>query len=410
MRILFVSERVGYFGGVEQNVADTAAGLRQRGHTCYLAHGGVLGHDVARYAAAFEACFPCAEVAPAQQAGGADPFALALERLAPDAVYLHRVADTTFCRGLAGQARTVRMVHDHDLCCPRRHKYYALGGAVCRHPAGWRCWLDGAFVRRDRRAPAGLRLVDLPAHRRELRRNWDLDALLVGSRFMRDELLRNGCPAERVHVLPPVVQDQGKLLPPSPEPRLLYVGQLVRGKGVDLLLRALRLVERPCILEVAGTGNHHEALEDLARALGLAWRVQFHGFVDHRRLGELYARARAVVVPSRWPEPFGMIGLEAMRRGRPVIAFAAGGIPDWLEHEVTGLLVRERDVRGLAAAMERLLADDGLAGRLGTGGFARVQQHFGFAAYLQRLEEHLAPRVAARSWPARAVAVAGGRP
>ena len=85
----------------------------------------------------------------------------------------------------------------------------------------------------------------------------------------------------------------------------------------------------------------------------------------------------------------GMVGLEAMHHARPVIGFDVGGIPDWLDHEVTGLLVPEQDVAGLAGAVTSLLTDPGRALRMGSAGHEQVQRRFSFEAYLARLETHL---------------------
>jgi len=284
--------------------------------------------------------------------------------------------------------RTVRMVHDHDLCCPRRHKYYALGGRVCCHRAGWRCWMDGAFLSRD---PAGgVKLVHLGHRLAEMRRNYQRDTLLVGSRFMRDELLQNGFPPEKIHVLPPVVrQDAGPLTAIPEEPRILYVGQLIRGKGVDLLLRALGKMEGDFTARIAGSGNARGELEAHCGRLGVAYRVLFLGWVDHEALEPLYAWAKVVAVPSRWPEPFGLIGLEAMHHGRPAVAFEVGGIPEWLEHGATGLLVPEQDVEALARALERVVADTPFARTLGRNAHERGRRHYSFAQYMDRLEARL---------------------
>jgi glycosyltransferase involved in cell wall biosynthesis len=82
------------------------------------------------------------------------------------------------------------------------------------------------------------------------------------------------------------------------------------------------------------------------------------------------------VVPSRWPEPFGMVGIEAMARGRPVVGFSVGGIPDWLEHEVTGLLAPEADTKAMAQHLSQLLAEPDLTAMLGAQAATRVRERY----------------------------------
>lgn len=123
--------------------------------------------------------------------------------------------------------------------------------------------------------------------------------------------------------------------------------------------------------------------------MGLGGRVRFAGWIPREGIGEFYAAARVLAVPARWPEPFGMIGLEAMHHGRPVVAFATGGIPDWLDDGVTGLLSPEQDVAHFAANLERLLMDHVLASRMGDAALERVQNHYAFESYLDMIEAHL---------------------
>jgi glycosyltransferase involved in cell wall biosynthesis len=385
VKILFVNEKAGYFGGVEQNIADSAAGLKARGTSCFLAYGETTDRDPRGYQAIFEESRVCRELAPGS-VPSAQSFRDLVERLRPDVVYLHKISKVSPVLPFSGKVRTVRMVHDHDLCCPRRHKYYLLNSRVCRHPAGWRCYLDGAFLERGTQSRLPFCYAAIGPKLREMRRNTRLDSILVGSRFMHQELVANGFSASKIHVLPPVVPDED--LPSSPvpnDPIVLYVGQLIRGKGVDLLLRSLQRL--PCDFQavIIGTGNAESKLHALCDQLGLKSRVQFHGWVDHQQLGAFYERARVVAVPSRWPEPFGMIGLEAMRRARPVVAFNVGGIPDWLEDGVTGTLVCEQDVDGFARALQRILSDDALANELGQAARLRAHERFSFDRYVDRL-------------------------
>jgi glycosyltransferase involved in cell wall biosynthesis len=124
----------------------------------------------------------------------------------------------------------------------------------------------------------------------------------------------------------------------------------------------------------------------LVRTLGIGDRVTFVGWVPHGRLAAYYAQARVVAVPSRWAEPFGMVGLEAMWASRPVVAFGVGGIPDWLADGETGFLVAERDTRAFAHALEELLGDPAQAARMGAAGWERVRQSFRHEAFIERTE------------------------
>jgi len=387
VKILFVNEKCGYFGGVEQNIADTVEGLNSRGHNCYLAYGEISARDLEQYKALFEKTFLCQEIGATTQETATQALEGILGQVSPDVIYFHKIPELKYCMHLLPKIRTVRMVHDHDLCCPRRHKYFMSNGRVCHHKLDWRCWLDGAFVARDPSSRSGFAFVSIGRKLKEMRRNYHLDALLVGSRFMRDELLQNKFPEEKVLVLPPVIRMENQTPSPVPDdPQILYVGQLIRGKGVDLLLQAFKGLTWDFRATIVGTGNAESKLKALCNELGLDNRVEFLGWVRNEDLGHFYSKAKVVVVPSRWPEPFGMIGLEAMHHGRPVVAFDVGGIPDWLDHLQTGILVPEQDVGAFGKALQKILGETRLAARLGQNGLRRVRDHYSFEGYLDRLE------------------------
>ena len=393
MRILFLNERIGFMGGVEQHIHDAARAMAARGHEVALAWGQAC-RDVETMAAPFAEHYPCLELTPSGVEPSTDTRLYGLvTSFRPDVLYLHKVPSLVPVEPYLGRIPTVRMIHDHDVCCPRRHKYFAFSKTLCERPVGWRCWADLAFVARDRSRRLGVRPVCLREHRRELRRHDALDRLLVGSRWMRDELTMNGLDAERIHIVPPTIApvspDAPKPTPPPDTNELLYVGQLIAGKGVDLLLRALARLAHPFSLQVAGVGNALDALRALSRDLGLDDRVTFLEWTPPERLAELYRRARVVVVPSRWPEPFGMVGVEAMRAARPVVAFAAGGIPDWLDDGVTGRLAPVGDVARLAEALDELLGDLDLCRRMGWAGLERADAEFSPDTTADALEEIL---------------------
>ena len=394
MKILFVNEKCGYFGGVEQNIADTVGGLNSRGHNCYLAYGEISARGLDQYKALFEKTFLYQETDAAAQKTATQTLEDILGQVSPDVIYFHKIPELKSCMHLLSRIRAVRMVHDHDLCCPRRHKYFMSNGRVCHHKLDWRCWMDGAFIARVPSSRSGFAFVSIGRKLKEMRRNYHLDALLVGSRFMREELLQNGFPEEKVIVLPPVIRMahivRGQTPSPVPDdPQILYVGQLIRGKGVDLLLQALKGITCDFRATIVGTGNAESKLKALCNELGLDNRVDFSGWVRNEDLGHFYSKAKLVAVPSRWPEPFGMIGLEAMHHGRPVVAFDVGGIPDWLDHMETGLLVPEQDVGAFGKALQKILGENRLAARLGENGLRRVRDHYSFEGYLDRLEDCL---------------------
>jgi glycosyltransferase involved in cell wall biosynthesis len=180
-------------------------------------------------------------------------------------------------------------------------------------------------------------------------------------------------PASTTVVYPGVEERFRKPLPPGLWGwRLLYVGRIDRQKGVDTAVRALAELPPESTLVVWGTGDERYVAEmkALAEDLALGDRVRFAGWAGEQELLTGYENADAVVFPVRWEEPFGLVPLEAMGLGRPVIATARGGSAEFLRDEENALVIDADDPAGLARAVERLAADKALRDRLLEGGQA----------------------------------------
>src|SRR5262249_7161181 len=138
---------------------------------------------------------------------------------------------------------------------------------------------------------------------------------------------------------------------------------------------------------IFGDGNHRAHCEALSHKLNLTDRVHFKGYFPPAELENFYADASLAAVSSVWPEPFGAVGLEAMRHGLPVIAFDAGGIKEWLLDGKNGFLVPWMDHKQFAARIDQLLADKPLARQLGEHGRQFAREKFDFSCYIDGLEE-----------------------
>jgi len=124
--------------------------------------------------------------------------------------------------------------------------------------------------------------------------------------------------------------------------------------------------------------------------------VRFWGYLPQTAVQEFYREGALAVMSSVWPEPFGAVGLEAMRHGLPVVAFDAGAIKEWLRDGENGFLIPWMDRDGFAARVDLLLRDPTLARRMGACGRELVAQQYNFTGYVDGLEKMFA-RVVAES-------------
>jgi glycosyltransferase involved in cell wall biosynthesis len=128
-------------------------------------------------------------------------------------------------------------------------------------------------------------------------------------------------------------------------------------------------------------------LEQLAHKLGINNRITWHGWCDSDKLNQLYEQCFAVIFPSIWPEPAGLVTLEAYTHYRPVIASAVGGIPEYLQDGETGILVPANDIKMLAEAITDLSCDYHKCRRMGEQGYALFMQEFTMDTHVKHLQK-----------------------
>jgi glycosyltransferase involved in cell wall biosynthesis len=170
--------------------------------------------------------------------------------------------------------------------------------------------------------------------------------------------------------------------------RLLHAGRLGHEKNIDVVLKAfaIMLEQHPAYtLDIAGDGPARESLERLAERLGIASKVRFRGFLDRHALGKAYCTYDAFVTASTI-ETQGIVLLESMAAGLPIVGVKALAIPELVVDGRDGLLVGPGDERALAEAMGRVVADEALRVALGTAGIADVRPH-ALESVVTRLEK-----------------------
>lgn len=240
---------------------------------------------------------------------------------------------------------TVVSITDYKTICPIGSKLLP-DGSLCQVTAGYVCHENGCvgFSHWLRDQPRYALLRSGLKH---------VDRLVCPSPAVQAELAANGLKADLVPLgVEPA--SAGFRRTPASDPVFAYCGRLSREKGAAVLLRAfaiLRGKSPSARLRIVGDGPDRASLESLAVSLGIAGAVHFSGAVPNDRVEETLADAWALIAPSLWAEPFGLVALEAISRGLPVIASATGGFLEIVEPGVSGVLIPSGDERALADSL-----------------------------------------------------------
>ena len=376
MRILLVSDYAAPDGGAEIATQQLRDGLRARGHEVRW-----LASSARRSETPSDADMECfGTVGPMRTlVQSANPFARAsldrtIRTFDPDVVHVGMFLtqlSPLILPLLHGRA-SVYYAHWLRAICPTGSKLLP-DGTACAHRAGVACRLQGCLPLHD--------WLPLMAQRQLLHRWRDcFTRTVANSHATRDALLADGFPVTdviRCGVAPPHRRATFGGVPTA-----IYCGRLTRQKGAQVLLEAWAVVSRAlpdALLLIAGDGPERAALERIASP-----SVRFLGQLTPHALQDVAQSAWVQVVPSVGFEAFGLVAVEAMLRGQPVVASRIGGLPESVEHDVTGMLVPPGDATGLAGALLTLLQDRARCQRLGDAGERIARQRDTIDAHVDR--------------------------
>lgn len=372
MRVLQVHNRYRLRGGEDAVVDSTQALLIERGVEARLftRDSGDMAGAVAKIRSVFTAI---------RSNATATAFAQELDDFRPDVVHVHNVfplvSPVVFAVCAAKGVPAVMTVHNYRLTCPIGVHF--TRGAVCTKCAGgheYHCAIRNCRGGRVESAAYAFRGM---ATRMTGGFTRDVSAYIAISGYLRDRLIEAGLPPSKIHVVHNMATAPDAATNAAQGEYALFCGRLSEEKGLDVLLEAARLAPEVPV-RIAGDGELRAVLEKAAPP-----NVRFLGMQDRAAMTSLYAGARFAVVPSTWWETFGLVAIEAMGHGLPVIASRSGALPEIVLDDETGLLVPPGDAPALASALRTLWGDPARCATLGQVGRARAIAQFNRDNYFQ---------------------------
>ncbi len=351
MRVLLITDWMSMAGGAESYITWIRRGLRAAGDEVRLltSSAGSGADGSADYLA-----YGTEQLVLQSVLQIVNPFAVIRVRSAvrdfrPDVAFVnmfeHHLSPAILTQ--LRQVPTVLTVTDYKCICPIGSKLLP-DGQLCTERAGTVCWRSGCTS-----LPHWLR--DRPRYALIRSGVQHVDRVLACSRWVQRELGKHGIESELLSLPVPAPGSNFKRAPDL-NPLFVYCGRLDVEKGLILLLRAfarVRVAAPTARLRIVGAGPERAKLDDLVAALGLQDCVTFRGRIAPDQVEQELVDAWALVAPSLWAEPLGLVALEAVVRGIPVIASASGGFGETIEDGVAGLLFPNGDETALA---ERLIA------------------------------------------------------
>ncbi len=385
MKILFFHKTPsGTGGGASQYVMDILPRIRAEGHSVALVHSRDTPSEFRGTGYLFE---EINEARVLNEKARARLEAI-VEDFVPDLVQMHQVPNHHIDSFLHGKVPVFRFIHHHQNYCSGENMTWKLPLQICGKAHGRTCLLRHIASRCGSRNPA----VNIMRFRRVGQR---LEILRRATRIqtlspqIRDNLLLNGIPPDKIEVLPAPVAEPLPLPPAAFQGRrmVLHVGGLMSKKGIWVAIRTLREMPDDCDLVFAGGGEDLPRVEEHVRRRGLGGRIRIFPHVSEVEWAKLYHRCELVIMPCLWNEPLGLAALRATAYRKPVAAIAAGGISTWLEDGINGILLPLAQRQQFPTAVGQLLRQPELLWKYGENARKMWEEK-------HRMESHLAALLA----------------
>lgn len=376
MKVLHINEHLATKGGVETYMQTLLPILRERGLDARWVHDHPAENDV---------------VPTIQLRGFARPGfgnqsevrertrrLLADER--PDLVHIHNFQNVGVVQACLDAVPTLMTTHDYRASCPASSFFYKRTQEICQKDRVGPGCVTTTLTKRC------LTLRPQFGSYYYYRSNWMLRnahrfaAVIAPSRGAQERLLRAGFPAGTNSVLPYFCP-----IAPAPAPRAIpekaritFIGRIAPNKGQEYFVEALGMLPDSYSGVMVGSfSNGAEAsIRQLADRARCNDRLELRRWADRASLLRIVDESTLLVFPSLWPETLGIVGLEALARGVPVVASDVGGVREWLEHGANGMLVRPKSARMIHDAVMEMTADRAKLARFGERAIQTIRERF----------------------------------
>ena len=384
MKVLHVNENLSLDGGVETYLFSLIPHLDQREISSVVAYGR---GDPEVYGPAHRV----PEIAKAgfqHQRAARRHMRSTLETVQPDLVHIHNIQNVGVVKACLDHGPTVLTTHDHRWACPANTFYHRRTREVCDRTCGLGCFTTTltkhCLTPRPQfalyfyyRVKWGLRNADRFAH------------IISPSRATKKRHVDGGMPAENITPLPYFCSLEPRTAPRSlPDPPVItYIGRVAGNKGCEFFVEALGLLPDSVQGRVVGAAAEDDkaTVRNWADEHGCADRLTVEGWADRAEIPEILDRTSVLVFPSLCVETLGIVGLEALSRGVPVVASDVGGVREWCHDGETGFVVPPKDAAAIADRTQRLLTDYERLRAFGRRGLKVIRNRFTPERHVDRL-------------------------
>lgn len=311
-----------------------------------------------------------------------------LEKEKPDIIHLHNEIASDIYSLLAEKSILIKTFHDCRVFCSLGTKIIKSHNRLCQDRRGIKCYTNGCLPKYSFSS-----YKQQFVFKKLIKNHESIARHLVLSSYMCEELIRHGFDKGKI-IIPQTWKEidkaKDKYHLSFDSRRILYVSRLFEVKGVSVFVDVLKRLDEKGVsfnALIIGDGPERERVKSQIYNYGLESRVSLLGQIPSYEVAEFMEKSAVLVLPYLQQEPFSLTGYEAIKRGLPVVAFAVGGVTDWLEDGVNGYLIPFKDEELMAQKVIDLIENKELNYKLRIDGKRQADAVFRKEIYIQKLIE-----------------------
>jgi len=304
--------------------------------------------------------------------------------------HIHSISDPLLMTELFKMAPVVRSVHEPRLFCPGAGKFWRKSEKICNIKFGYHCiyhtYREGCANRHPNRLYKSYTNTLYETNEGNLNYKF----IIAMSEYIKSELIKAGYSKNKIILNPYFTPLIEKTINSSQDKTksLLFVGRLSKTKGVHYFIDAGLILLNKNInitIDIVGDGQDIDYFKSIVPK-SFKEKIIFHGWKSRTDIHKMMSNCYLLVFPSIYPEAFGISGIEAMMRGKPVVGFDVGGVNTWLKDGETGFLVTSKDKESLALKIQTLITDTKLYNKFANNSRRLALEKFQPKFHLKKLK------------------------
>ena len=287
-------------------------------------------------------------------------------------LHVHNLQEPKIMNLLFKLGPVIRHLHTPSIFCPGKNKFWSTTEEPCPIKFSYKCIINAYTKKCCNRNPKSLINAFKNTYYEVNDARFKYSSIIVNSSFLYDEAIKAGYSKDKIALIS-YFTDLTEVSEHSDirYPQITFAGRLSNTKGVQYLINAFLIIRKnipDAKLNIIGRGHSEKNFYSQVDKHEFKNSIKFLGWANKSMMHTYLTKSSVLAFPSIYPEAFGIVGIEAMMRSLPVVAFDVGGVKDWLKDNESGLLVKAKDTKGFANAVIKILKDDKLRKQMGKRG------------------------------------------